>query len=176
MAKPAKNETPYTAAKILDYMKKNMSYSPDTGEFRWTVDINAKTKANCIAGSINDRGYRTICVDRSVRRAHRLAWLWMTGEWPEADVDHINGNRDDNRWCNLRGATRTQNNGNSKLRPSNTSSMKGVTFNKRRGTWFARVTANGITRHLGTFTSPEAAKAAYDAAANENFKEYARSA
>ncbi|MCO7736417.1 HNH endonuclease [Brucella intermedia] len=172
--KPAKNETPETAIETLEYMSEWLSYSPENGLFRWKKDVNSKTKRNDIAGSVNDRGYRTICLNYKVRRAHRLAWLYVTGEWPDEDIDHINGDRDDNRIDNLRPATRTLNNANSKTRDSTQAGYKGVALNKRTGKWFARINNQGQHQHLGTFESAVEAHAAYAQAANENFGPFAR--
>jgi|UPI000695CACA hypothetical protein len=174
--RPAKNETAESTAETLKFVQGNLDYDPETGLFTWKHTLNPKVRAGAVAGSINDRGYRTISINVRHRRAHRLAWLVMTGSWPDNDVDHINGNRDDNRWENLRAATRSQNNMNSRMRVSNVTGMKGVAFNKMRGTWQASIKIDGKYKHLGAFKSPEEAKSAYDLAANKHYGEFARSA
>jgi len=174
--RPAKDETPETARNILHFIEKNLDYNSETGEFRWTRTLNPRVKSGMVAGMINDSGYRTISINSRHRRAHRLAWLIMTGSWPEYDVDHINGDRDDNRWCNLRHATRSQNMQNGKLRLNNVSGVKGVAYNKRRKTWHAAIKIDGVNKYLGRYSSPDEAKAAYDKAANDYFGEFARSA
>lgn len=174
--KPGKHETPESAAEALRFIQENLDYDPATGLFTWKRSLNPKVKVGAVAGSINDRGYRTISINVRHRRAHRLAWLVMTGSWPDNDVDHINGNRDDNRWANLRAATRSQNNMNSRMRVSNVTGMKGVAFNKARGTWQASIKIGGKYKHLGVFSSPEEAKSAYDEAAKNYYGEFARTA
>lgn len=127
------------------------------------------------AGMLNDSGYRIIYVDGHGYRAHQLVWLSATGEWPETDLDHKNGARDDNRIDNLRLATRGQNSANSQRRRRETlSRFKGVSFDKTRGKWVAQIRSSGKVYNLGRFESEEAAAAAYQKAAIELFGEFAR--
>jgi hypothetical protein len=100
---------------------------------------------------------------------HRLAWLYMTGAWPEGDLDHRNGDRQDNCWRNLRSATVTENMANSRGRKS----IKGVT-RVRTGKWTAQIQKNGVKEHLGTFDTADAAHEAYRNRASELFGEFAR--
>lgn len=125
-----------------------------------------------LAGCLRPNGYRTIAVDREVNLAHRLAWLLVYGEWPDGDLDHINGERDDNRIVNLRLATRAQNNMNARRPCSNTSGYKGASF--CRGKWDARIGIDGKDVYLGSFDTPEEAHAAYANAASKVFGEFAR--
>src|SRR3546814_8274071 len=81
----------------------------------------------------------------------------MTGKWPRGEVDHRNGARDDNRWCNLRKATKAQNQANARRRRDNTSGVKGVTWNKARKKWVAQIQAGGKRMSLGGFPTIEAA-------------------
>jgi len=98
----------------------------------------------------------------------------MTSNWPPNVVDHTNLNGEDNRWTNLRLATYSQNAANSFARPSNVP-LKGVTLEKRTGRYFARIKINYQNIHLGTFDTAEEAHAAYVAAAQKYFGEFARS-
>jgi hypothetical protein len=111
------------------------------------------------------RGHRAL--------AHRVAWLYMTGEWPAGDIDHINNNRSDNRFSNLRPATRSLNIANSTKKKSNSSGFKGVSFSKANRKWFAKITVNYRQQSLGYFNTPQEAHAAYVHAAREAFGEFA---
>jgi hypothetical protein len=105
---------------------------------------------------------------------HRLAWYYVYGQWPERDVDHINGDPSDNRITNLRLATQTQNNANARRRRDNTSGFKGVTWNRARRKWMAQIDYGGDHFYLGLFTKIEAARAVYAAKSLELFGEFAR--
>jgi hypothetical protein len=150
-----------------------LDYDPKTGVFRWRDGADNRV-AGRIAGYASNFGYRQIGIDGRKFGAHRLAWLLMRGEEPTVDLDHINGNRDDNRIANLRKATRSQNIANSRLSRRNSTGFKGVTYDKRWGHWRARIIKDRAEIHLGIFSSPEAAHAAYCAAARGSFGEFAR--
>jgi hypothetical protein len=100
----------------------------------------------------------------------------MTGAWPPAEIDHVNAHALDNRWANLRSATRTQNNRNTRIRKNNTSGYKGASWDARRQTWVAQITANRRNHRLGDFSTAEAAHAAYCRAAERLHGEFARTA
>lgn len=87
-----------------EVLKSLLYYDPETGIFVWLV-TRQRSPAGKEAGGYDEKGYRRICVNGTKVRAHRLAWLYMTGEWPEDQLDHINGLKDDNRFVNLREAT-----------------------------------------------------------------------
>jgi hypothetical protein len=124
--------------------------------------------------SPNRDGYIDIVINRRLFKAHRLAWLWMTGEWPKYLIDHINGDRSDNRFHNLREATHAENMWNLRKPSTNTSGIKGVSKFKRNGKWRARISANGTSRFLGYFDKRDDAIAAHAKAANELHGEFAR--
>lgn len=160
-----------------------LSYDPETGIFVWRHDIRLKTGALRIAagdraGSAHPRGYRQIQIvldDKPIgMKEHRLAWLFVHGEWPADQIDHINGDRADNRIANLREATNSQNMMNRKLNANSQSGIKGVSFHRGSQRWRARLQYEGKRIHLGDFKNKEAAQIAYEAAAKRHFGEFAR--
>lgn len=146
---------------------------PETGVFTRLVTTSPRAKAGDVAGSISN-GYVWIRVDRCRYSAHRLMWLYVTGAWPVAEIDHINGVRSDNRFANLREATSSQNKANIGRLPSNTSGFKGVHWHRRDRWWQARIAIDGHRMSLGYYRTPAQAHAAYVAAAQRLHGEYGR--
>lgn len=152
-----------------------VSYDPKTGIFTWK-----KPRPNCTPGVIcgglkpSSHGYLVIRVEQRDYLAHRLAWLYMMGEWPPYDVDHINMDKLDNRWVNLRAATRSQNKANVGLKSTNTTGYKGV-YKDRYNRWISRIMKDYKKIHIGSFGTAEEAHAAYQKKAVELFGEFARS-
>jgi HNH endonuclease/AP2 domain len=142
-------------------LKQQLHYDPESGIFTWVLN-KYKTTIGKIAGS-NNHGYIIIRVYYTRYFAHRLAWLYMTGEWPKHDVDHIDMDRKNNKWTNLREATRSQNKFNVNKFSTNTSGYKGVSFDKSRNKFTAQCMVNGKLYHLGRFLSAELASNAYQA-------------
>lgn len=131
-------------------LKELLSYNKETGLFIRLTDASNSTKIGDIAGGIGLCGYIHIRVDGKRMKAHRLAFLYMTGSMPK-EVDHINHIKIDNRWDNLRPATRTEQNRNHAKRRDNSSDCTGVCWNKKECKWKARI-SNGVKRiNLGTF-------------------------
>lgn len=148
-----------------------LAYNPDTGEFRWLdrPDDHGWSRKNAgnVAGYTDtSNGYRRIGVFGERFFAHRLAFLYMVGRWPtrREEIDHINGDQLDNRWSNLRYASHAQNGHNTGLRRNNTSGIKGVSFDTKRGRWVAMITENGKQRSLGRYETMEEAVAVRRAA------------
>jgi hypothetical protein len=158
-----------------------LNYDPETGVFTWRNDVMAgpqggaiRKRAGDVAGGIDGYGYRLICTKQRRFRAHRLAWLYMTGEWPANDVDHINGDRIDNRWCNLRAATRAENLRNTKPHKDGSTGFKGVYWDKRQRRYYSQIMVSGKVFWLGSFKCPTAAHFAYSRAAKKLHGEFAR--
>jgi hypothetical protein len=151
-------------------LREKLTYCALTGEFKWRTPESPKVKAGDVAGYLSKRGYWQIKIGSRAYKAHRLAWVYMTGHPPTSDIDHDNRNKSDNRWRNLRLASQSQNTANSKVRED----MKGVSrVTGCHDRWQARISINGETRHLGSFDSPTRAHAAYVEAAAHLFGDFA---
>jgi len=90
-------------------LRKVLSYAPTTGIFRWKVSASSRAPVGAIAGAKNGRGYHQIRIGGRPYSASRLAWLYMTGKWPNSEVSYINGKPSDTRWANFREATSSSN-------------------------------------------------------------------
>ena len=159
-----------------DRLKELLRYCPRTGNFTRLVTRSGNAKAGSLAGALAVRGGIVIRIDGKDYHAHRLAYLYMTGAFPAAgmEIDHIDRDATDNRWCNLRLATSSQNNHNTGVRKNNTHGYKGVSRVGNR--WTARIRLNWKKYYLGCFATPEEAHAAYVKAAKEMHGEFARTA
>ncbi len=155
------------------YLRDNFHYSIITGQFFW-IKSRPKVKIGAVAGTLNDKGYRQIKIDGKFHSAHRMAYLWVTGEWPENEIDHKNGMKDANYWLNLRGATRSQNNCNTQMRLDNKSGFKGVSWHKQHKKWYAYITLNHKTKFLGLYKTPKLAYEARLKAEKELYGDFAR--
>lgn len=158
-----------------DQVNALLDYDPLTGDFRWKMR-RGRGLQGMIAGCKHIQGYTQINVGGKVRLAHRLAWLVTYGEFPSRDIDHINGDKRDNRIANLRLATRSENMANTTPPRNNTSGFKGVWYFKRTGRWMAGFRKDGKSIHLGYFDTAEEAAEAHRVAYAKAFGEYARAA
>lgn len=141
-----------------DRLKELFNYNPETGLFTRTISASHAKKGS-IAGT-KFRGYLCISVDGKEYMAHRLAWLYMTGKFPENHIDHINTNKADNRFCNLRDATLKVNNQNiRKATIRNKCGILGVST--RYGKYTAAIKSNDVSIYLGTFNTAEEAHKKY---------------
>lgn len=143
-----------------------LRYDRETGFFFWLpgADVGGSGSWQRVpgarAGHVSGR-YRYISLDRVSYLEHRLAWFFVTGQWPPHEIDHENGVSTENRWANLREATHGQNMQNVLRFPKNTSGFPGVSFHKARGKWRATLSLNNRSIHIGHFDTPESAYAAY---------------
>jgi len=133
-------------------LKSLLHYDPCTGVFTWLDRRSIRVAAGHIAGGIHPHGYIHIGINKRQYGAHRLAFLYMTGEMPVNQVDHINGVRDDNKWANLRHATHSINSKNRRKDKTNKSGVTGVHWNKRDERWQSNIRINWELLFLGYFT------------------------
>ena len=141
-----------------------LAHDPLTGSFTWRVS-HGRAARGSIAGGIDKDGYRVITLKGVDYRAHRLAWFLETGAWPVGDIDHINGDRLDNRIENLRLATRSENNQNIAGAPNHsTTKLLGAQLDRKRGGYQATISMMNKTINLGRYATPELAHSAYMAA------------
>lgn len=162
-----------------EFLKTVFLYDETTGIFTWVRPWAASSALiGKRAGSLARHGNGYIVMSLGGKRyyAHRLAWLYVHGEWPKTKhLDHINGIKTDNRIGNLREATSRQNSMNCKINKLNTSGFRGVTWCSQAGKWQAKCRMkDGTTRHLGTFSDPAEAAKVRDAAVSAEHGEFAR--
>lgn len=160
--------TELTASRLRELLH----YDPSTGEFFWRTAWCRKIKAGAKAGTTDKRGYIDIRIDGEKHRAHRLAILYMTGEWPADCVDHANRVNGDNRYQNLRQCTTAQNNSNRRVLRETATGVKGVSL-ADGGKFRARICADRNRRLIGVFESAEQAGKAYEDAAKRVHGEFA---
>lgn len=125
-----------------EHVRAALSYDAETGVFRW-LKKTGNVRAGTVAGTIGRCGYVIISIKKRTYKAHRLAWLYTHGHWPVGQIDHKNRVRTDNRLCNLRDCSGTENQHNTGLRSDNTSGFRGVRYDAKRGNWEARLRLRG---------------------------------
>lgn len=152
-------------------LKQLLNYEPETGIFRWKVKIKGNVKPGDIAGCIDSQGYRVIRIFNKNRKAHRLAWLYIYGEYPSV-IDHIDRNRSNNSISNLRIATRRENTVNRSSLSKCASGYTGVHWQANAGKWAASVTIKGKRIYLGIFSDPFDAAEARNRYCKENLGEF----
>lgn len=148
----------------LTRLRELLKYEPTTGLFRWRLGGRGTGGGGSVAGTTTG-DYAVICVDGLHYRANRLAWFYMTGEWPSGVVDHIDTNPRNDRWLNLRDVTHQVNLQNMRdPGVRNKSGFLGVSWHQHTGRWRASISLNNKAKHLGLFsTAPEAASAYVEA-------------
>ena len=150
-----------TAARLREIL----DYDPETGVFRWRVPVGrwGRIKPGTVAGGPNFYGHLRLFIEGKFFYCHRLAWLYVTGGWPDGDIDHLDGDRSNNRFSNLRDVTHQPNTENRRKAHRGKSSKLplGVSVDKRDGAYSASIMVNGKSIALGRYVSPELAHAAY---------------
>lgn len=142
-------------------LKNKLFYNPETGIFTWKNTKANRIKSGDVAGHKCLGHYVKINIAGKLYYAHRLAFLYMLGRLPAKEVDHINGNKHDNSWKNLRECTRTENFFNKAKTKANKSGYKGVSFDKSRKKFISNATIKGKTFYLGRYDCPIKAHEAY---------------
>ncbi|MGJ5032423.1 HNH endonuclease [Bradyrhizobium sp. HKCCYLS2038] len=156
-----------------DRVREMLHYDRSTGTFRWRASRRG-LNAGDIAGRTSGAGYWQICIDKMYFYAHRLAWLYVTGEWPRSEIDHHDLNKRNNAFDNLRVAEHVQNQGNRAANRENRTGFKGVRWHKGVGKWQARISVDSKSQHLGYFEQKSDAAEAYRIAAEKKFGQFAR--
>lgn len=151
-------------------LRLRVSYDSESGVMTWLTCF-FKSKIGQEVGWTDKYGYRACEIDHKYHLVHRLAWLYVYGEWPKDEIDHINLNKSDYRISNLREASHMLNSRNKKLRPDNTCGVKGVSL-KPWGKYQAKITVAGKFKNLGCFDNVDDAGAAYEDAAQKYFGEF----
>jgi hypothetical protein len=162
-------------AKILTQarLKELLAYNPETGDFHRVVGRKGAGFSGTKAGSPS-HGYVTIMIDGKNYRCHRLAWLYVYGEFPDGHLDHINRTKADNRIANLRIASKKQNAENTGIQSNNKSGYRGVFWNSQRSKWQACIKHHGKVLHLGFFDDASNASKAYKKKADELFTHHTK--
>lgn len=152
-----------------ELLKELLHYNHNTGIFTWIKTVNSRAIAGSKAGSKRKDGRIKINVNSVTYYAYRLAWLYMTGNFPKDQIDHINCNPSDNRFLNLRESTNAQNNQNKNkpISTNKTSKYIGVSFNKKMNKYVAQICKNRKSHRLGFFETQESAYTAYVKAKRE---------
>ena len=150
------------ADKIMVEMREAFAYDPQTGILTWAKAPAKRVKAGAAAGTITRDGYVNVTFHRRPYRAHRIAWMLSTGNWPTGEIDHIDGNRTNNRLANLRDVSRKTNAQNRRFaRKNSKSGLIGATWSEERKNWSASIMLNGKLKRVGTFNSAQEAHEAY---------------
>ena len=160
-------------------LKELLHYDPETGVFTWLCS-RQRVSAGARAGSLAKNGYRTIKIDQRHYLESRLAWLYTTGCWPEKLIDHRDRDRSNNRISNLRLATVKQNAENTTLSPRSKTGLRGVILLDRNRyplrPFRAQIVHNNLPIHIGNFSTPEEASAAYEAMRDKLFTHHKKAA
>jgi hypothetical protein len=131
----------------IQRLKELLTYDPETGIFTWNI-CSGNARVGAAAGAIKSNGYITIGIDKKRYHAHRLAWFYIYNEWPLLDIDHINRIKTDNRLCNLRVVSRSENLLNTKVRKDSLSGFNGLYWDESRKRWAVRAWVNGAVKHI----------------------------
>lgn len=155
----------------IERLKEVLCYDPNTGLFIWKISPTNKVKIGDIAGSFHTGGYLQTSIDGVKYYLHRLAWFYMTGKMP-AEIDHKNLNKADNKFDNLREATRTQNSLNTRVKRISKTKLKNVYYEKRRSLYRVSARLNGKRHFIGYYKTEDEANEVYEKWARQNHKEW----
>lgn len=158
--------------RIPKAIREFVDYDEDTGAFTWAKDIGTRFRAGGSAGCRQQDGYYRIGFNGGTYYAHRVAWFLAYGEEPDHEIDHVNGDRSDNRLVNLRAATRLENTRNTKVWRKSSTGVKGVHMRKDTGSFRAHCRVDGVVHWLGTFKTLEEAQAVVRAFREKNHREF----
>jgi hypothetical protein len=140
-------------------LKQLLDYDPNTGVFTWKVRKTNKIQIGDKAGNLSCKGYIVIAINQKSYKAHRLAWLYIVGDWPTDMIDHVNGCKSDNSWENLRDVSHR---GNCCNRDKHRNGkLPGTSWYQHHKKWRAQIRINGKIEHLGYFDTEEEASHAY---------------
>jgi hypothetical protein len=156
--------------KIEDAVELNF----ETGELTWKIRVNPSVQIGQVLGTKHGRGYKFFRLNKQFYFCHKVVWFLAYGKWPEGEVDHINGVKDDNRPENLRDVTHRQNMQNKKSQTNSTSIYKGVHWHRASKKWRSVIWDGHRKIHVGLFEGEKEAALAYDGVAREVFGSYAR--
>ena len=148
-----------TADLTAQRLRELLSYNAETGQFTWLDRRKSAISRSGLAGFVVKDRYRAINIDGRRHFAHRLAWLYVTGSWPNNDIDHINCIPSDNRFCNLRDVSRRTNSENQ--RAGRRGGLIGTAYHKASGKWRALIGVDYKVKTLGYFETAEQAHARY---------------
>lgn len=166
----------------LERLQELLAYDKQSGVLIWKVkpvksrsDVGFNNKVGGkTANTVGRSGYLVVGIEKKYYLSHRIIWKLMTGADPVDQVDHVDGNRLNNRWSNLRAAANGQNIQNSRIRKDNVSGVKGVHWDAHRKKWRAVITVNGYQRRVGRFSDLKEAEAAMTVARAKDHGEFAR--
>lgn len=150
----------------IEYLRKRLRYEPETGKLFWLdcEDMPQRWRTRWAGKEAftadNGKGYLNGNINGKIFLAHRAIWALHNGECPAGHIDHINGVKSDNRISNLRVVTRQENMRNRSMQKNNTSGVNGVYWNKLNKKWLASIRVDGRQKHIGLFTTIEAAAVA----------------
>ena len=147
----------------LELLNELFTYDSETGVLTWKKEVSRKRVAGKEAGTVHGEGYRTVGIDYRRYFVHRIIWKLVTGDDPD-EIDHIDGNRSNNKINNLRSVCRKENKKNVKKPSNNTSGTIGVCFDATNAKWFAYIKVNQRFINLGLFNLFEEAVTARRAA------------
>ena len=159
----------------IEKLRTHISYDPSTGIMTWKKVLSNRGVVGAECGSnVDSKGYKRVCFEGKQYRAHRVVWAMHYGEIPSFQIDHINGDRSDNRICNLRLASNQENSFNTRIKKNNTSGYTGVTWSQNAKKRMAQIMVNNKHIYLGTFADKNVAVQTRSKATKEYFGVFAK--